>query len=221
MTFDMGHDGFPAICMTQFAAKMYCKWLSAKTGHYYRLPTEAEWEYACRAGTKTAYSFGDDPTQMGDYAWYEKNAKEKYHKVGLKKPNPWGLYDMHGNVAEWTLDQYNADFYAADGQENAAGARTVGSADEGVWPGGPRRLVGRRGGPSPQRGPHVFDSRVEDSGSADSAKYLVLYRRQTRRFSRHPPVARPRPGRTRPPEPGTFAERFVKRIKERESTKSE
>ena len=112
MSFGMGKDGYPAISMTQHAANKYCQWLSAKTGNFYRLPTEAEWEYACRAGTTTAFSWGDDPTKVGDYAWYGFNSDSKYQKVGKKKPNPWGLYDMHGNVAEWTLDQYAPDFYA-------------------------------------------------------------------------------------------------------------
>jgi len=111
MSFGMGKDGYPAISMTQHGCNIYCQWLSAKTGHFYRLPTEAEWEYACRAGTTTAYFFGNDPKDLGDYAWFAENSDSKYQKVGTKKPNPWGLYDIIGNVDQWTLDQYDPDYY--------------------------------------------------------------------------------------------------------------
>ena len=111
MSFGFGKGNYPAICMTQHAARSFCKWLSAKTGRYYRLPTEAEWEYACRAGTNTAYSFGDSADELDDYAVSLQNSNDQYEEVGTKKPNPWGLYDMHGNVAEWVLDQYIPDIY--------------------------------------------------------------------------------------------------------------
>jgi formylglycine-generating enzyme required for sulfatase activity len=118
MSFGRGNSGFPAISMTQHAANKYAQWLSAKTGEYYRLPTEAEWEYACRAGSAADIP----PDQLGDYAWFKANSPAAnfsggtYHKIGTKKPNPWGLYDMLGNVMEWTLDQYAP--YTAAPQEN-------------------------------------------------------------------------------------------------------
>ena len=94
----------------------------------YRLPSEAEWEYACRAGTSTRWSFGDDESQLGRYAWYRANAWEKNerygHAVGTKRPNPWGLYDMHGNVWEWVQDWYDSDYYNSSPRVDPPGPST-------------------------------------------------------------------------------------------------
>jgi formylglycine-generating enzyme len=106
-------------------ATAYCKKLSEKEGKTYRLPTEAEWEYACRAGTETRWSFGDDEKELGDYAWYRDNAydiDEKYaHQVGLKKPNAFGLHDMHGNVFEWCYDYHGKDYYKESSEKDPTG----------------------------------------------------------------------------------------------------
>jgi formylglycine-generating enzyme required for sulfatase activity len=114
LSWGMGKQGgFPVNSMSQHTALMYCRWLYKKTGQFYRLPTEAEWEYACRAGTKSTYYFGNDEKLLKEHAWFADNSKGRYQKVMQKKPNAWGLYDMLGNVAEWTLDQYSDSYYAS------------------------------------------------------------------------------------------------------------
>jgi len=110
MSFGMGRENRPAISMTHYAAVMFTKWLSAKTGRFYRLPTEAEWEYACRAGSDSEYHH-DQPSELNDYDWFASNSNGSYNPVGTKEPNAFGLYDMQGNVAEWTMDQYVEDYH--------------------------------------------------------------------------------------------------------------
>jgi formylglycine-generating enzyme required for sulfatase activity len=108
-TLGMGKvGGFPANSMQQYAALMYCKWLYAKTGIFYRLPTEIEWEYASKAGTEIPAD------KLTDYAWFKGNSNEKYQQVGLKKPNAFGLHDMLGNVSEWVLDHYDEVYTRKD-----------------------------------------------------------------------------------------------------------
>jgi len=112
MSFGMGKGDSPAINMTQYAALMYCKWLTSVTGVFYRLPTEAEWEYACKKG-KTDYI-----NNLKEVAWFTENAQEKYEITGTKKENSLGIHDMLGNVSEWVLDQYSTNYYADSPKKN-------------------------------------------------------------------------------------------------------
>jgi formylglycine-generating enzyme required for sulfatase activity len=127
-------------------AVAFCERLSKKEGKRYRLPTEAEWEWSCRAGTTTAYSFGDDESQLGQYAWFRGNAwekNEKYaHRVGQKRANPFGLYDVHGNVWEWCVDWYDAGYYEQSPDEDPQGPSSGSSRvlRGGSWYNEPIRL---------------------------------------------------------------------------------
>jgi len=145
-TFKGATNPIEMVSSTQ--AMEFCKKVSEKTGQKVRLPTEAEWEYACRAGTQTQFSFGDDLNALKDYGWYSGNSDNKTHPVGLKKPNPWGLYDMHGNVWEWVSDWYG---------DYAGGALTDPQG------GGPAACRPLRGG--------AYDCTSDRCGSADRSLY--------------------------------------------------
>ena len=130
-TYEHGQDAnLPAVTMTQYAAKQYTKWLSRLTGQQLRLPTEAEWEFACRAGSTTAYCFGDDPDGLDEYAWYMDNSDDMPHPVGQKKANAFGLHDMHGNVMEWCVGSYSEDGY----ESLADKPQPMSLSDSIIWP---------------------------------------------------------------------------------------
>jgi formylglycine-generating enzyme required for sulfatase activity len=105
----------PVVGVSWHDARAFCEWVGG------RLPTEAEWEYACRAGTTTEYSFGDNAEQLREYAWFNKNSGNQTQPVGAKKPNPWGLHDMHGNVWEWCEDWFSEGYYAQSPESDPPG----------------------------------------------------------------------------------------------------
>ena len=128
-------DSCPAIGVSWYNAKSYTQWLSQKTGEKYRLPTEAEWEFAARAGTETKWSFGNNPNNLKQYAWYSENSNTNTHVVGTKKANPWGIYDIHGNVWEWCEDWYVGSYNLTpkDGNANVQGNKDSKVLRSGSW----------------------------------------------------------------------------------------
>ena len=117
--YGLGRGRRPVINASWIDARTYIKWLSDKTGQFYRLLGEAEWEYACRAGSETAYSSGDNESDLGRHAWYSSNSGGKTHPVGEKAANGFGLYDMHGNVWEWCEDCWNGNYHNAPADGSA------------------------------------------------------------------------------------------------------
>ena len=152
-------DNNPVEDVSWYDARAFCTALSALTGRTFTLPSEAQWEYVCRAGSTTLYSYGDSDALLGNYAWYSSNSGGRTHTVGTKLPNPWGLYDMHGNVWEWCLDSFH---------ENYVGAPTDGSAWESET--GSYRLV--RGGGWNIAGPWYFRSAFRGSNYIPGGRYL-------------------------------------------------
>jgi sulfatase modifying factor 1 len=117
----MGYENnHPAMGMTWYNAMTFCRWLSLKTSKEYRLPTEAEWEYACRAGTTCTFGVGNNPEKLKEFAWYDATADSETSAVGKKKPSAWGLYDMLGNVREWVYDFYSPDTYKQEAMKTPA-----------------------------------------------------------------------------------------------------
>jgi formylglycine-generating enzyme required for sulfatase activity len=128
-------DTHPVVCVSWSDAKAYTKWLSEQTGAKYWLLRESEWEYACQAGSTEKYCFGDDVNQLQHYGWYNKNSGSKTHSVGEKKPNKFGLYDMHGNVWELCEDVWHDDYEGApsDGRAWVSGDSSKCLARGGSW----------------------------------------------------------------------------------------
>jgi formylglycine-generating enzyme required for sulfatase activity len=128
----MSGPGRPMTGITRVGAMEFARWLSEKTGRLYRLPTEVEWEYACRAGRDQIYAFGDDPADLDTHSWFEPNSDGSFREVGLKAPNAWGLFDIHGNVAEWTMDPYDPDFYEGLAEDGPAANPRTGESSRGL-----------------------------------------------------------------------------------------
>src|SRR3972149_84186 len=137
------NDNHPVCCVSWNDAAAYIEWLYGKTGKSYRLPTEAEWEYAARSGGKAEKWAGtNDESELSDYAWYSKNSESKTHPVGQKKPNGLGLYDMTGNLWEWCSDWYDENYYSNSPKYNPKGVDNSGFRvlRGGTWYNAPRRL---------------------------------------------------------------------------------
>ena len=127
----MSRSGLPATGMTRLSALHFARWLSEKTGRVYRLPTEVEWEFACRAGDDGPHGSGMRDADVRDHAWFAANSGGAFREVGVKSPNAWGIHDLLGNVAEWTLDPYDADFYASLPEDEITTNPTTGHSARG------------------------------------------------------------------------------------------